>query len=172
MNRRVRLVSLVSVMIATVALTACSSGLSEASRAYPAGASNRQASTDRDVELCVAFRQLRPGETGKSVLLSGDPAKEVSEPLSLESDRCVIGPIAVSAEVVEPYIRITATDSTLVTWNIRIYCDANSSQTRYAVMMDWFETYKTSGLCSGETVTVYRKADSKGTPEYVVNIGF
>ena len=172
MGQRVRVVSLALLITASVALTACSSGSSDSSGILPLVASNRQASTDRDVELCVAFRQLQPGENGKTVILSGDPNVEVSEPLSLESDRCVTGPIAVSAEVMEPYIRVTATDSTAVTWNIRIYCDANSPQTRYAVMMKWFETYKTSGLCSGETVTVYRKADSNGTPEFVVNIGF
>ena len=98
------------------------------------------------------------------------------DPMSLDMDRCLTGPDGVQAQIVGRSIYVSVVSGQSITdppWNISITCDDGTPQRmRYRTVMDMFDTYKTSKLCSGKTVEAYRKADSGGTVEFNVNIGF
>ena len=179
MVQRVRMVSIAIVAVLAIVLSGCGSGTS-ASSSDDESAPTRQASAREDVELCIAVGHLQPGEPEMSVVFMDFPPpdgdRRTYDPVSLDMDRCLTGPGAIQAQVEGRSIYVSVLSGQSVTdppWNISITCDDGTPQRmRYRTVMDMFDTYKTSKLCSGKTVEAYRKANSGSTVEFNVNIGF
>lgn len=178
MGQQVRAMSFALVAALVVVLSACSSGSSDSSGILPLVASNREASAGGDVELCIAAGDAAMDWSVSFGEKQPDGTWKLGVPQSLDVDRCRTSPSFVYAEINDAstfgdhWIVISVRSEPDHLGNVTIGCDPSSSKRWSFLNMSWFESHSTPGSCSGKTVTVYRSADSRGTAEFDVNVGF
>lgn len=177
MGKRTRAVSFAAVAAVAMILSACSSGLSAAPRESPSAESNREASFDSDVELCVAAGPALPGE--EALVEFANQSFRWGDRMPLTSDRCMTYGSFVVARIIDAkrgyFIMSISVDANPEknAPNFFLQCDQyTTTGGNFETRLDWFESWSPPKTCYGNTVEAYRFADSKGTAEFNVNIGF
>ncbi len=177
-GRFVRVASLALVAALAVVLSACSSGSSDSSGILPLVASGREASAGGDVELCIAAGDAARNWTVSFGEKQPDGTWKLGFSQPLDVDQCRTYPSFVYAEINDAasggdhWIAISVRSEPDRLGNVTIGCDPSTPKRWSYVNMSWFESFSTPELCSGKTVSIYRFADSRGTAEFDVNIGF
>lgn len=177
MRKRARLASFAIVVAFAIILPACSSGLADAPRKSPSEESNREASFGTNVELCVAAGPALPGDEALVEFANG--SFKWGDRLPLTSDRCATYRSFVVARIINAELGsfimsiVASGDQDVNSPNLRLQCDQYTPPgDKFETRLDMFDRWSPPKRCFGNTVEAYRFADSKGTAEFNVNIGF